>query len=217
MPVCGRPIHGRIRPPVGIYQMIVCAFCGRRFYLGYDKPGVGKPGASCPHCGAGFHPGLVHRFVRKRPLKNKKGNSIIKRCKVWRGDWRDGADRSDCEASLPAACQTQPWTYGNLPVLRKVSLRPGRGVILGRTYCIMRGELRLRLKRAIIQRPSSYNNPSQSRPFSATCARGVWGRAETVRRIKERSGWLLCPDCRRRGYEHEGARRKSRQGMEDQP
>lgn len=52
-------------------RMITCAFCGRRFYLGYDKPG-GKTRYSCPHCGAVFIP-LAHRFVLKRPLENKKG------------------------------------------------------------------------------------------------------------------------------------------------
>lgn len=52
-------------------RMITCAFCGRLFYLGYDKPG-GKTRYSCPHCDAAFIP-LAHRFVHKRPLKNKKG------------------------------------------------------------------------------------------------------------------------------------------------
>ena len=51
--------------------MITCAFCGRLFYLVYDKPG-GKTRYSCPNCGAVFIP-LAHRFVHKRPLKDKKG------------------------------------------------------------------------------------------------------------------------------------------------
>lgn len=52
-------------------RMIACAFCGRRFYLGYNVPGR-KTRYSCPECGAVCIP-LAHRFVRKRPLKNKKG------------------------------------------------------------------------------------------------------------------------------------------------
>lgn len=38
-------------------RMITCAFCGRLFYLGYDKPG-GKTRYSCPHCESRLHTAL---------------------------------------------------------------------------------------------------------------------------------------------------------------
>lgn len=122
---------------------------------------------------------------------------IVKRCKVWWGDWRDGIATSELEALAAWGGLPNP-NFGRTvicPFCGRSHFAPD-GVILGRTYCTPCGELRLRSKRAIRKIKRLHKPSRKVGLFCHMCGwEGVWGRAETVHRIKEQSGWILCPDC----------------------
>lgn len=121
---------------------------------------------------------------------------IVKRCKIWRGDWRDTAPTSDAEALASWGGLSNPNLGINIIcpfcgfkyfILEGVSLK---GLVC---EC---GDLHVKSKHAV-RKVNRLHRPS--RKVSLYCSNcdwtGTWGRAESVRKIRENLVELCCPKC----------------------
>lgn len=121
---------------------------------------------------------------------------IVKRCKVWWGDWRDGVDLSDRDALASWGGLPNPNLGINIicPFCGRRYFSPEGGVSR-RRHCAC-GEINVKAKR-VVRKVKRLHKPSKKvRLYCSDCDwTGVWGRAETVRNMRENFGEPLCPEC----------------------
>lgn len=121
---------------------------------------------------------------------------IVKRCKIWWGDWRDKVPTSDAEALASWGGLSNPNLGINIlcPFCGFKHFIP-EGVSPKGLACEC-GNLHIKSRRAV-RKVKRLHRPS--RKVNLYCSNcdwiGTWGRAESVRKIRENLIEPCCPKC----------------------
>lgn len=121
---------------------------------------------------------------------------MVKRCKVWRGEWWEtlNPELHEKVAEVTFGVPSQPGVLAKCPFCGWKFFAEDRAV--PRVFRCVCGELHLKSKRAV-RKARRLRRPSRKvKLLCWECGwEGEWGRAECVRRIQEDYGELLCPEC----------------------